>query len=481
MMSDGALFSDYFLTEGIGLTAEWQALSDDVIAAFRVSIAPLLEDFETRARPSEGNTERDLIDKILPLLGWNEFTVQEKANDKGRLDVPDYLLYLTPTAKQTATRAASPTERYLQGAAILEAKAWDLPLDKGEPGSAGAPSTQLLRYLGTVDVATNGNIRFGILTNGRLWRLYDHKARSRLEGFLEVDLSAALGHDDQLRQFLTFFARPAFVPGITGKTKLVGAIEASRSFEARVTDALAQTVFSDVFPALVNALADHDPQRPSAPDAAYFAELREAALTWLYRLLFVLYAEDRDLIPTRQRRDGLWEMRREVAHALDHHEGLSAHPENDRDLRSLWHKIDVGDTGIGLPPYNGGLFKAGRSALLNRSHIPDAEFAPLLDALSRERTGEKPRFINYRDLNVQHLGSVYERLLEHDPRMEDGKIVIQPQVFARKTSGSYYTPEELVMLVIRRTIGPLLEERSNVFADAVAEESRKLQAREAPK
>ena len=41
--------------------------------------------------------------------------------------------------------------------------------------------------------------------------------------------------------------------------------------------------------------------------------MREAALTWLYRLLFVLYAEDRDLIPTRQRRDGLWEMRREVA------------------------------------------------------------------------------------------------------------------------------------------------------------------------
>ena len=64
--------------------------------------------------------------------------------------------------------------------------------------------------------------------------------------------------------------------------------------------------------------------------------------------------------------------------------------------------------------------------------------------------------------------------------MEDGKIVIQPQVFARKTSGSYYTPEELVMLVIRCTIGPLLEERSKIFADAVTEESRKQQAKDAP-
>lgn len=467
-MSDGALFSDYFLTEGVGLTAEWQALDDARIAATRAAISPLMSDFEARIKPSESNTELDLIAKILPLLGWNDFTVQEKANDRGRLDVPDYLLYLTPLAKQAATRAASATERYKQGAAILEAKAWDLPLDRGEPGSAGAPSTQLLRYLATVDVATNGAIRFGILTNGRLWRLYDHKARSRLEGFLEIDLSVALDNDDQLRRFLTFFARNAYVPGIAGKTGLVNAIEASRSFEARVTDALAKTVFNDVFPALVNALAVHDPERPKVPGTAYFAELREGALTWLYRLLFVLYAEDRDLIPTRQRRDGLWEMRREVAQALDNHESLSAHPENDRDLRSLWHKIDVGDAGIGLPPYNGGLFKAGRSALLDRSYIPDGQFAPLLDALSRERTGEKPRFINYRDLNVQHLGSVYERLLEHDPRLEGGQIVIQPQVFARKTSGSYYTPEELVMLVIRRTVGPLLEEKRKLFADAVA-------------
>jgi hypothetical protein len=168
--SDGALFSDYFLTEGVALTSQWQALDHDALAAARAALAPLLADFETRTAPSEGNTERDLIDKILPLLGWDHFTVQEKANDKGRLDVPDYLLYLTPEAKQAATRAKAATERYSQGTAILEAKAWDLPLDKGEAGSSGAPSTQLLRYLGTVDVATSGSIRFGILTNGHLWR-----------------------------------------------------------------------------------------------------------------------------------------------------------------------------------------------------------------------------------------------------------------------------------------------------------------------
>jgi hypothetical protein len=104
-MSDGALFSNYFLTDGIKLTEDWAALDDATLATARRHLSPLIEDFEARAAPSEGNTERDLIDKTLPLLGWADFTVQEKANDKGRLDVPDYLLYLGSYAKQTSIRA----------------------------------------------------------------------------------------------------------------------------------------------------------------------------------------------------------------------------------------------------------------------------------------------------------------------------------------------------------------------------------------
>ncbi|UVO54403.1 Eco57I restriction-modification methylase domain-containing protein [Sphingomonas sp. SUN039] len=467
------------MDEGVRTTSAWQDLNDARLADIRTVISPLIDDFDHRAAPSEANTERDLIDKMLTLLGW-EFSVQEKANQKGRSDVPDYLLFLDAAAKSVATRSTKVTERYAQGATIVEAKAWDIALDKSEPGHAGAPSTQVLRYLGTVDVQSNGGIRFGILTNGRLWRLYDHKHRSRLEGYVEIDLTKAMTDDEQLRLFLIFFARAAFVPTLTGKTPLTRALEDSRSFEARVTDALADKVFGSVFPALAGALAANDPQRPAVPDTAYFGQLREAALTWLYRLLFVLYAEDRDLLPTRQRRDGLREMRKEVAFAIDNREGLSEHPENDRDLRSLWHKIDVGDRGIGLPPYNGGLFKDGRSPLLDRSLIPDVDFAPLLDALSRETTGDAPRLINYRDLSVQHLGSVYERLLEFDLAELDGRIVARPQTFARKTSGSYYTPEELVMLVIRRTIGPLLDEKRAIFANVVGEKARTKQAKDNP-
>ena len=475
----GALFSAYFLDEGVALQPDW-TIDDGALAQARVTIAELLNDFETRAAPNEANTESDLVEPLLRLLGWGEWSKQEKIGPTGRADVPDYLLFREAAAKQAAVRADH--DRYRHGAAIVEGKRWRFALDNATRQEA-APSTQMLRYLGAVDAQSDGSIRFGILTNGQIWRLYDHRARSRLEGFVEIDLAYAAGlvvpaegpapgyADRLLRQFLYLFGRAAFAPDAAGRTRLERAIEASRGFEARVTDALAKTVFEDVFPDLADALARADPARGDGP--AYFAELREAALTWLYRLLFTLYAEDRDLLPTRTRRDGLRAMRESVAAARDGGERFSAHPEHDRDLRSLWRKIDGGDAGIGLPPYNGGLFRAGRSPLLDRSLIPDGVFAPLLDAMSRERTGKRPRLINYRDLNVQHLGSVYERLLEFDVVSDGARIVARPQTFARKTSGSYYTPEELVLLVIRRTVGPLLDDRRAAFAAAVADKARR--------
>jgi hypothetical protein len=473
------LFTEYFLTEGVRQSAGWTGLDDPAIEAFRDRLAHVVDDLQIRYSPNEAETERDLIEPVLRLLGWNDFLPQQTAAKKGRSDVPDYLLFASAAAKTSAGPVPS-NEKYKLGASILEAKAWELALDKPN-GREGTPSNQLLRYLGRVEIESEGAIRFGMLSNGRLWRLYDQKARtSRLEAFIEIDLFEALGllvpaeerigadparATHLLRLFLWLFGRAAFEPVPSGRIRIEQAIADSRSFEARVTDQLADTVFDVVFPDLADSLANADPQRPKKLETVYLAELREAALTWLYRLLFVLYAEDRDLIPTRRWRGGLRSMREDIARTLDGGERLSSFAEYDSHLRRMWRQIDEGDEGLRLPPYNGGLFKSRRSPLLDRSVIPDAAFAPLLDALSRERTGASPRLINFRDLNVQHLGSVYERFLEFDLVEERGRIVARPQAFARKTSGSYYTPEELVSLVLRRAVGPLLEERSAKFAD----------------
>ena len=57
---------------------------------------------------------------------------------------------------------------------------------------AGTPHGQMLRYLTTADIASEGRIRFGILTSGSVWRLYDRRARPLATGFFEADLADLL-------------------------------------------------------------------------------------------------------------------------------------------------------------------------------------------------------------------------------------------------------------------------------------------------
>ena len=74
---------------------------------------------------------------------------------------------------------------------LVEAKRWDRVLDREEAlseGETGVPSTQMLRYLRRVDDVTRGGLRWGMLTNGRHWRLYFRGALSVAEDFLEIDL-----------------------------------------------------------------------------------------------------------------------------------------------------------------------------------------------------------------------------------------------------------------------------------------------------
>ena len=69
---------------------------------------------------------------------------------------------------------------------------------------------------------------------------------------------------------------------------------------------------------------------------------------------------------------------------------------------------------------------------------------------------------------MQHLGSIYERLLEQEVVADEaGSLSLRPSPFARKSTGSYYTPEELVRLILRRAVGPLLAERRAAFAAKV--------------
>ncbi len=71
------------------------------------------------------------------------------------------------------------------------------------------------------------------------------------------------------------------------------------------------------------------------------------------------------------------------------------------------------------------------------------------------------------------MGSIYERLLEHEVVDSDEGLKVGLNTFARKGSGSYYTPDDLVRLIIERTVGPLVKERIAIFTAAAAKQKGK--------
>ncbi len=476
-MLAGALFAEDYLKEGVrdqpghgacaGLAAE---LGDWLRARFG----------EANAGLNEAQTEDRIIRPLLDRLGWTDLRLVQAAATSQ--DIPDYLLF----ADAAAFASAGPLpdrEKYRHAIAVADAKAWKIGLDQRGGGAAHneTPAGQVLRYMDRA-AARSPACRWGILTNGRVWRLYWQGSADRLSAFFEVDLAAVLGlappaaplfgvalpPHDALTLFLLFFRREGF-----GEAQSL-ALDEGRRWEARVREDLAATVFETVYPGLIRALIAGDPARPVALTAEYLAEAREAALTLLYRLLFVLYAEDRDLLPRRDRRFAdysLSELRERIGERIDVAFLFSGKADDLwRRAVNLFRLIDEGEDTLGVPGYNGKLFAPDRGPMLGRARLGDKDFAPLLDALSRRLEKGVRRRINYRDLSVRQLGSIYERLLVYepvaDPAAEAG-VAIRLNPFARKGSGSYYTPDLLVRLIIERTLKPLVAERLAAFEAAV--------------
>lgn len=453
----------------------------------RARLKTIFDGFPHASKPNEATTESDLVWPILKALGWDEYLTQQNLSSSGRVDVPDGLLFIDAEAKAKANGHPEEWRRYQFGAAVLESKRWGRALDRAE-GRSGAdkdtPSTQLLRYLRRIDDLTSGELRWGLLTNGAKWRLYFAGARSTIDDYLELDLARIMGldpdlldsgisqadRDHWLRVFAAMFSRTAFERATAGAPSFHDtARKEAGYYEERVAKNLSDLVFNRLYPALGKAVA------ASAPAETSLDEVRESTLILLYRLLFVLYAEDRGLLPVKDSRFDDYALR--VAR-LDVGKRKDTGDTFSHVARNYWNRfadlaemIDKGDPSVGLPPYNGGLFNAAQTPLIKAIALPDDVMAEAIDILSWERRDGLRRYINYRDLSVQQLGSIYERLLEFELTRdgETGEVDVRPNIFARKNSGSYYTPDDLVLLILDETLAPLIDDAVSAFKAALAQ------------
>ncbi len=506
-MISGSLFTRDYLLEGIARSEPWKALADSEVAKVKAALSKQAKTLLAINNPNEAQTEKSLIYPVLELLGWSDIEVQQTLSTKGRSQVPDALLFADTAARNSAVAEKDQWKRYQYGLSICEAKRWRRSLDRTDrrdPGEDGVPSTQMLQYLSRVDIQTSGKVRLGILTNGEKWRLYWQGALSVSEDYFEIDLAKALelpGHeldlveriDDRLtpthalKLFILLFGKKAFLPLDGARTFHDLARDEGKIWEAKVTRDLSRLVFRELYPGLVAALHRHDRARPKTIDASYLEEIRQSALVLLYRLLFVVYAEDRDLLPDRQepyKTYSLSTMRGDIAERIAKGQTVSSSMATYwPKLRAVFKAIAEGDDDLGIPPYNGGLFAKDSAPILDRVELPDAVMATLIYKLShREDEDGKAQYINYRDLTVQQLGTIYERTLEFGLSYDAGSdtVLVDADDTARHESGSYYTPDSLVSLIIDKAVGPFVEERLTTFrreAEKLAKDKRPVEAR----
>jgi len=508
------LFADHFLKERLPELPEWKA-ADGLDAAFDALQALYAQRTAGLSdQTNEAQTEDELIRPVLSLL-WQDgepgncYQVQVSIPNVDQWRQPDYALFRSAADREGARPALGAIEYWRDVPALADAKRWAGSLDR-QSGTEKSPSAQIANYL------YRSRVRWGILTNGRQWRLYERERSAPGGIHYEVDLPDLLARGDRslFRWFYLFFRRQAFLPDQSGATFLERVLQGSADYATEVGDRLKESVY-DALRLLMTGFLEHPANDLDRDSPVDLRRVHDNALIVLYRLLFVLYAEDRGLLLHQEGAYApcsLNRLQKEINRDLRH--GQRYAPSGTRfwgQLTSLFRLIDKGFPDGGIPAYNGGLFSPHQYPCVAhtpqlgtpRWEIGDDRLAPVVDMLAyRRERWDQPgdQDIDYTTLQVQHLGSIYEGLLELRPQVaseelveiaEKGKPAFRPagevpnpkpirgqpprriapgEVYLvsdrgeRKATGSYYTPKFIVDYIVEQTLGPLADEAARQVA-----------------
>ncbi len=408
------LFADRYLDVTLPQRPEWLALADEatpILAALRTIFAAYTPS------SSEAQTEKDLVHPVLNALG-HTYEIQTPLRTPKGTKKPDYIFY-NGQAALTQNKGRTLSAADLAAAfAVGDAKHWERKLDVSSTRDYAeinkVPADQIAFYL------RHSGVAWGLLTNGRRWRLYHRDSFERQDRYYEVDLKDLVEANDPIAflYFYAFFRRAAFDPPQAHPLTLATMLRESADYAQGVSASLKEQVY-DALRHMAQGFLDY-PRNKLDPTPATLQAIYANSLIVLYRLLFVLYAEARELLPLRASADyreeySLYAVVREAARRLD--SGMTLLVDTGRTwakLRDLFGIINVGSPPLNVATFNGGLFDPQRHPFLEQYVVGDAQLQQALDNLARvaDSAGLK-ELIDYRDLAERHLGTIYEGLLEY--------------------------------------------------------------------
>lgn len=400
------------------------------------------------------------------------------------------------------------TMRYEKTAQIIQNKTYhitdpvenldDLPiiitgfeqnLDKKPTGLRMSPHALMQEYLNY-----NENHLYGLVTNGRVLRLLRDSGRIIRLSYFEVDLERIfdeglypdfaafyrLFHASRLPQkqtdgpecLLEQYHLDALESGTRIREKLSYAVE--EAIIAFGKGFLAHPANAELREAIENGRLQAD---------TYYRYL----LRLIYRLLFLMVIEERNLVYPDIREEEIRRLR-EIYYryySVGRLRLLTRNPWlKDARYSDLWKGLQstfrlfessVYGQPLKIVPLDGELFSASVLGWLDNSMLDNKTFLTAFEHLSwftSPNGSQQP--VNYKLLNVEEFGSVYEGLLEYDPVIQ--KTGLQwtfdfKKGTGRSSSGSHYTPEELVQPLIKHSLDYLLTDREALIKKEITQQN----------
>ena len=424
------LFSNYYLENLLLESDTWTSVDEDEIKKIFEEIQELYEDNKDLLYGcNESDVRRWFIEPILKELGFFIAT-EEPIPDSGKQ--PDFALFKEEKDLDEGFEQKEDGELYDYATSLAEAKRWGRDLDKrGGVRDFTNPSHQVYVYLQDTPVD------WAILTNGKQWRLYYTETSHKLDSYYEIDLPSILERDDALEAFKYFyllFRRGAFVKDKRKECFLDKVYDKSNLFSQELGEDLKENIYEAIRLLSEGFLEFPDNDLDPEDDLDL---IHDSSLIYLYRLIFVLYAESegRDLLNTGNRiyneNYSLNTLKQEVCENLEESDTKYTDWRGkiwDR-LEELFVLIDKGSENQGIPrdelyipAYNGGLFRteideetSKENEFLQNNKVGDSYLAEVIDLLTRHesKNGEGRVFVDYSSLDIRHLGSIYEGLLEY--------------------------------------------------------------------
>lgn len=315
----------------------------------------------------------------------------------------------------------------------LEGKGPGDPLDRPHAGRKVSAVDQGYRY------AINAPCDWIIITNLRQIRLY-HKSSTQRE-YERFDTSALASDDREFARFIFTLGAERVVPR-EGRSHLYALLEASEAAGEELTQGYYRE-YARIRQEVLVDLVDANPDVPRG-------DVLTATQRLLDRTLFVAFAEDRGLLPPDT-----------LAKAFQHRD-----PYNPRPIwanfQGLFRAIDVGSEQLGIPRYNGGLF---------REH-PVLDVALTVSDATCERLKRLGDY-NYASprpdadagaglIDVEVLGHIFEQSIEDLEAIRaalEGGAEVTRATSKRKREGAFYTPSFVTRYMVEATLHPVLADR----------------------